>query len=82
MLALCFLSCFVTPLSGRAKIFLVTIPDKRLIYQIDTLQLVTKYFDVIVWCLDVGLLPEKVASSSDRCIPTYMMSLMQYTEQR
>ncbi|XP_065200362.1 protein ELYS isoform X2 [Planococcus citri] len=55
---------------------------KRLNHQVETLHLVTKYFDVIIWCLDVGLLPEKVTSTSDRCIPTYMLNLMQFAEQR
>lgn len=63
-------------------LILISCADKKLNYQVETLQLVTKFFNVIIWCLDVGLLPEKVTSSSDRCIPTYMASLMQYTEQR
>ncbi|XKL61083.1 hypothetical protein PGB90_008140 [Kerria lacca] len=49
---------------------------------IDALQLVTKYFAVIIWCLDGSLLPEKVFSSTDKCVPTYMINITQYTEQK
>lgn len=60
----------------------VCIAESKLKHQINTLQLVTKYFDVIIWCLDCGLLPEKVAGSSDKCVPIYLASILQYTEQR
>lgn len=56
--------------------------DVKLKHQEDTLKLITKYFDVIIWCLDCNLLPEKVTSESEKCVPTYMLSLMQYAEQR
>ncbi|XKL63400.1 hypothetical protein PGB90_005764 [Kerria lacca] len=56
--------------------------DKKLKQQIDALQLVTKYFAVIIWCLDGSLLPEKVFSSTDKCVPTYMINITQYTEQK
>ncbi|XKL64596.1 hypothetical protein PGB90_004682 [Kerria lacca] len=56
--------------------------DKKLKQPIDALQLVTKYFAVIIWCLDGSLLPEKVFSSTDKCVPTYTINIMQYTEQK
>ncbi|XKL62198.1 hypothetical protein PGB90_002031 [Kerria lacca] len=56
--------------------------DKKLKQPIDALQLVTKYFAVIIWCLDGSLLPEKVFSSTDKCVPTYMINITQYTEQK
>ncbi|XKL67939.1 hypothetical protein PGB90_003430 [Kerria lacca] len=58
------------------------IDDKKLKQPIDALQLVTKYFAVIIWCLDGSLLPEKVFSSTDKCVPTYTINIMQYTEQK
>lgn len=51
-------------------------------HQVDTLQLVTKYFDAIIWCLDCGLLPEKVSGSTEKCVPIYIVNILQYTEQR
>ncbi|XKL64589.1 hypothetical protein PGB90_004675 [Kerria lacca] len=56
--------------------------DKKLKQHIDALQLVTKYFAVIIWCLDGSLLPEKVFSSTDKCVPTYTINITQYTEQK
>ncbi|XKL59538.1 hypothetical protein PGB90_000554 [Kerria lacca] len=56
--------------------------DKKLKQQIDALQLVTKYFAVIIWCLDGSLLPEKVFSATDKCVPTYTINITQYTEQK